>query len=79
VVESVRDVDRLSAGRHRQPPGSDASVRVKKNSALERRTAMRRFPACVLALLLIGPSGISAAAQDAPPTFLLDPADIGVG
>ena len=40
---------------------------------------MRRFPACVLALLLIGPSGISAAAQDAPSTFLLDPADIGVG
>jgi hypothetical protein len=31
-----------------------------------------------LALLLIGPGGISAAAQDAP-TFLLDPDDIGVG
>jgi hypothetical protein len=40
---------------------------------------MKHFPARALALLLIGPGGISAEAQDAPPTFLLDPADIGVG
>jgi len=40
---------------------------------------MKHFSACALALLLIEPSGISAAAQDTPPTFLLDPADIGVG
>jgi hypothetical protein len=40
---------------------------------------MKHFPTRALALLLIGPSGISAAAQDAPPTFLLDPAAIGVG
>jgi hypothetical protein len=52
---------------------------VNNNLALERRTAMKHFPARALALLLIGSGGISAEAQDAPPTFLLDPADIGVG
>ena len=40
---------------------------------------MKHFPARGLALLLIGPSGISAAGQDTPRTFLVDPADIGVG